>query len=82
MDRPVDEDALCIVAGCVGGEDGVGACGENEDVVGDDVAGGGLDGLGARVDFGNASVEVVVEAALFDRAILFYRLDGHTWIHT
>lgn len=71
LDRPVDEDALCIVAGRVGGEDGVGSCCENENVIGNDVAGGGLDGLGARVDLGDAGVEVVVEAALFDGAILF-----------
>lgn len=71
-DCAVDEDAFGIVARCVGWEDGIGAGGEDEDIVGDDVPGGCPDGLTVRVDLGDSGVEVVIEPTLLDRSIILF----------
>jgi hypothetical protein len=48
------------VAGCVSWEKGIGASCEDENVVGDGLAGGAGDKLVLGVDFGDLGVEVVV----------------------
>lgn len=48
------------------GKNGVGARGKYENIVGNDVPGGCLDGLGAWVDFGDSRVEMVIKASLFE----------------
>lgn len=53
------------------GKNGVGARGKYENIVGNDVPGGCLDGLGAWVDFGDSRVEMVIKASLFELLILF-----------
>lgn len=59
VDGAVHKNALGVVAWRVAGEDGIGAGGEDEDVVRDGKARGGGDGFGGGVDGGDEGGEVV-----------------------
>lgn len=75
-DCTIDKDALGVVTGRVCGENCIGASGENEDIVGDRFPGGRLYGFIFRVDFDNASIEMVVESTLFEGSVLFRKMSA------
>lgn len=69
-DGTVDKDAVGIVAGGMCGKNSIGTCGEYENVVGEGLAGGCLNGLGDWGDLGDSGAEMVVEGALLERSVL------------
>lgn len=71
FDCAVDEDAFGVVAGCVSGEEGIGAGCQDEDVVRDCFARGGRDCFLIGMYLGDFGVEVVIEGAFWDGGILF-----------
>lgn len=62
MDGAVDENAVGVVSGGLPRQDGIGSRGQDEDVVGDDVAAAAEDRLLLRVDAGDFGIEVVSES--------------------
>jgi hypothetical protein len=70
IDGPVDKDAGCIGAGNDSGKDGIGAGGQDEDVVCYFCPVGTCDGFPCRVDFGDFVVEMVAESPVGDSVVL------------